>query len=155
MPGPPPTPTETLEARGSWRANVRAAEPRDAVVIPDPPIHLDEEGMAEWARLVPLLERRRTISEVARGALAGLCQAWSVHVWASKRLNDERKKKRPKLMDLRRWASLSAESFREYMRAGQEFGLTPASKARVQAEGVSGDDGDGATLRFFDGSALG
>src|SRR5690349_20715838 len=131
MAGNKPVPTETLKARGSWRAKTRPNEPGDEVAAPECPAFLAGEARAEWERLVPLLLDRRTMSLAAAGALAGLCQQWAVFVESSRKLNALIADPQAKAMDLRRWSSLANESYGHYLRTVTEFGLTPASKARV------------------------
>jgi len=137
-----------LKARGSWRAEGRLAEPTDEVVVPTCPDWLDKEGRAEWRRLAPLLKRRRTVSKAARGVLAVLCQNWSLLVRAGRKLNELLEDPESDQKAVRRWAVLSNEATKNYLRAAAEFGLSPAAKARVRpAEAPEKEDDDAE--RFF------
>ncbi len=53
--GPAPTPTETLKARGSWRAKIRDGEPEFKNGKPSCPKFLPAEARAEWRRQVKAL----------------------------------------------------------------------------------------------------
>lgn len=149
MPSKNPLPTEVLKARGTYRKDRRPGEPGDEVDAPDCPEFLDGEGRAEWERLVPLLLERRTMSLAAAGTLAGMCQNWSLFVEASKRLNALIVDPKAKAMDLRRWSTLAHETYGHYLRAVQEFGLTPASKAKVQASPAKAKKDDNGKSRYF------
>jgi P27 family predicted phage terminase small subunit len=131
--GPAPTPTEVLKARGSWRAKARAGEPADEVAAPRPPDWLDAEAVAEWKRLVPLLKQRRTVYRSCRGALAVMCDAWSLFCRAVRQRDALLAGAVPDALAVRRWAAIAAEAQATYLKVAQEFGLTPASRARVQA----------------------
>lgn len=149
-----PLPVDTLKARDSWRANGHTEMPRDEVAAPDRPDWLDPEARAEWGRLVPLLEKRRTLSRESRGVLAGLCQHWSLYVRACERLNELMIDPDVAGMDLRRWTAIANESYKHYLKSAQEFGLTPASWSRVQIP-PEPEKTDDDSLRYFDGAALG
>lgn len=142
MPGQAPTPRRILEARGSWRAKLAADEPADKVQVPTCPDWLDAEGRAEWKRLSPLLRKRGTVHRISRGVLAGLCQVWSQFVKASRELNRLLHDANADPLLIRRWSAISRESFTNYLRAAGEFGLTPASKTRVQVTGNHNASGD-------------
>lgn len=148
--GKPPAPTRVLEARGSWRAKLNKGEPQDEVALPQCPDWLDEEGKAEWKRLAPLLKKRGTVSKLARGVLAGLCENWSLFVGAALRANEALKDGSDPLK-VRRWSITADAAYRAYLRAALEFGLTPASKTRVRPGKVTkakGEDGQDKA-KFF------
>jgi hypothetical protein len=85
--------------------------------------------------------------------LAGLCQHWSVFVRASL-LANQALDRGDDAMAVRRWNITANQAYMLYVRAALEFGLTPASKARVKAgEGASGPINE--EVKLFDGTALG
>ena len=45
--------------------------------VPECPAHLDEVARAEWARIVPLLDKARLITPAFRAIVAQYCVAWS------------------------------------------------------------------------------
>jgi P27 family predicted phage terminase small subunit len=160
MPGPPPTPSEVLRARGSWRAKTRKGEPTDEVAVPTCPDHLDGEAKAEWKRLAKFLKDRRTISKACRGLLAGMCSLWSAHVKATKKVSELMDNPESSATTIRRWAAIQSDTFKVYLWAAQEFGIPPASRSRVEAiperpaSGVISRNRDGDKSRFFRGDNL-
>jgi P27 family predicted phage terminase small subunit len=90
--GPKPLPANVHKLRGNAShkplASLLDDIVRPDVEIPECPQHLDEEAMAEWARITPHLERLGLISQLDRAALVGYCQAWSDYVWAARRIAD-------------------------------------------------------------------
>lgn len=57
-------------------------EPKPLKGAPTPPTWLDAEGKAEWARVVPELDRIGLLTKVDRQVLATLCQTWADYVEA-------------------------------------------------------------------------
>lgn len=147
--GPAPTPSETLKARGTFREDRRRGEPDDDVALTTCPDWLDDEGKAEWKRLAPLLKKRRTVSKAACGVLAVLCESWSRYIKASTQLHKVMSCDDPDVLAASRWSGIAVSAGAAYLKAAAEFGLAPASRARVQATpGKEQKEGDGKA-RFF------
>lgn len=85
MPGPPPTPTKTLEARGSWRAKTRSAEPASDGVLPECPAVLAGEARREWERALSNLDRMGILDQFDMALVSGYCMAWARLVKAESR----------------------------------------------------------------------
>jgi phage terminase small subunit len=130
MKGPPPIPTEILKARGSWRAKKRANEPQAPVGAPDPPRFLDRAAREEWHRLVKLLVSLRVLTPADRAALAVLCCAWSDFCDRKRRRGESEKQFSLRLRN-------AADTL---LQVGQQFGLTPASRTRVNAAPAPAED---------------
>ena len=134
----PKTPTSVLLKRGSWRGRQRAeAEqsaapaPRLPVKAPTAPTWLSTEARREWKRVVPALEKLGILHEAHRGALVCLCESWSMYRRCDERLRE---------LELGTQAAQYVAKCRAveqaaYLRACSEFGLTPASLARVTPAG--------------------
>jgi P27 family predicted phage terminase small subunit len=148
MPGPAPTPTAILAARGSWRADERINEPQDAVAAPECPRWLKGEARKEWFRVVPILLARRTLSEADFGHLSGMCQWWGEYVNAVRRVRQLRGTFAGHPIDHPR--VLKSQAWKEYAKAAQQFGLSPASRTRVSA--ASGKPTNDKS-RFFGGQS--
>jgi P27 family predicted phage terminase small subunit len=128
--GPAPTPTQILKLRGSWRGSARKDEPKAPKTPPAEARWLDREGKAEWARVTETLKGMDLLSSADRAILVGMCQNWSLFVRVSKQLN--RAKGPAALLELRGLISVAAEAYRNYSHGCQQFGLSPASRSRVQ-----------------------
>lgn len=135
MPGPPPTPTNVLAMRGSWRAKTRTGEPQIHPGMPDMPEYLDEAARAEWARIAPALAAVKVLSPLDGSVLGDYCQATADVDRLTRAVREEGEiiktprgfdAKNPKLTILR-------EARTRQRKAALELGMTPASRTRVQA----------------------
>jgi P27 family predicted phage terminase small subunit len=131
--GPAPTPTAIARARGGPRRKNRRNEPVVDVESPGCPEWLKGEAKKEWDRIVPLLLQRHTLALGDRGQLAGMCFWWGEFVKARSAIN---KRRRFKLHLIEHPRVIMGQAWKEYAKAAREFGLSPASKARVQSEPV-------------------
>lgn len=140
--GPPPTPTNILKARGSWRAEKREAdgEVQFEQGRPTCPAWLSKEAKAEWSRQVTQLEAAGILTLADRAVLAAYCEAWGEFATIARAI-DER-------VDLATknggagviWATLIAEGLvnaknraaERLLRLAGQFGFSPAARARVK-----------------------
>jgi P27 family predicted phage terminase small subunit len=124
----------------------------DAVESPECPSWLKGESRREWFRVVPILLARKTLGQADFGHLAGMCDWWGQYVMARLRVRKLGSKSyKGHLMDHPRVVMNTA--WKEYSKAAQQFGLSPASKARVSASDGSGKEPAGKG-RFFAGPKL-
>jgi len=148
--GAPPTPTAILHARGSKRAKYRNIhEPRPAPSLPKMPSWLDDIGRKEWRRMVPMLHKLGVLTKLDKSALASMCQSWSEYIHAIQAIREmgelvEAAEGRPHLNPM---VKVRDSAFDKWRRMAREFGLTPASRPRIQANEPEGDK-DGVD-RFF------
>ncbi|MFC8155857.1 phage terminase small subunit P27 family [Streptomyces cinereoruber] len=87
--GPVPQPDNVRALRGNpggRPAPQRVTAPPSA---PDIPSWLDEEGQAEWARVVPQLDALGVLAKVDRAVLSAYCAAWSKFVAAEQLLQGD------------------------------------------------------------------
>lgn len=134
-----PMPPEVREARGLPPAGASPTVPR--MTLPpaeggprEPPEWLDDEAVEEWRRVVPTLEAARVLADVDYSALAQYCHEWGVSVRAARQLKREGLTKRTghggskpnPLIKISKEARMTA------LRIATEFGLTPASRAKVK-----------------------
>lgn len=117
-------------------------EPRPDPALPEPPIELDADALAEWDRLAPQLFRYGLLTHVDRGALAVCCAAYGTWVQAERELKRLREEKPDTLGGMLDTTSngnriqhpvmgVRNTAMREYMRVAGEFGLTPVSRTRI------------------------
>jgi P27 family predicted phage terminase small subunit len=143
--GPAKTPTQKLDARGSWVAKTRKKEPPANPGHPECPKWLTGEAREQWDRMIADLEPRKLLSKSYRESLALFCEAWGEFVDLVGKI--------AKLvvvdaeyMSLVRLKNAAAERVN---RMGQQFGYSPSAKAGVtQEDGTTKTDGK---LRFFAG----
>ena len=135
MPGPPPIPTEILKIRGSRLPGRRGNEPKPQIEAPDCPEWLPQLAREEWDRLVPQLLAQRLLTKLDQGALASLCVAYSMIVQCQRVIDEEGMTywtangaivKRPEVGILVQ----AQATHKAYL---QQFGMTPASRAGVNA----------------------
>ena len=69
-PGPPPTPTEKLQRRGSWRAKTRPEEPRPKAARPRAPAWLSKDAKAVFQAVVRQLYAEGMVARTDENALA-------------------------------------------------------------------------------------
>ncbi len=147
--GPPPTPTNILARRGSWRAQRNPSEPRPEPGRPRCPRWLDAGAKAAWKHLVPQLDRLGVLTPLDRHALARYCQLWSRWRRAEEFLRDQGDTHLVKDADGRvkgvraypqvRIANQLAE---QLLRLEQQFGMTPSARSRLEVPGCAGEDTD-------------
>ena len=138
--GRAPTPTATLEARGSWRAKTRRGEPRPATRLPACPRSLKGEARAEWRRQGKHMVAMGIIAESDRALLAVWCQAWAEFIALIDATEGPELRRRDAAAD-------------RLMKASDRLGFSPAARTRVRAEREAREGGDGKA-RFF-GQAAG
>ena len=133
MPGPPKTPTNILNMRGSWRGGARDKEPEPDRSVPECPEWLLDDAKSKWVELVPQLAAMGVLGTCDRGALARYCQ-----LWARWRAVEEAGG------DTNQSLKLSAA----LIRLEKEFGLTPAARAGLAVEKADPQENRGKG-RFF------
>lgn len=133
MRGRKPLPKTILKLRNSSalnKARHKHTEPVAPKGCPSCPRWLNKEGKAEWRRVTESLKAMGILSRSDRAVLAGLCQNWSLFVRTSRQLNDLTELGR----DARPVATTNAEAYRNYLRACEQFGLTPSARTRIDVD---------------------
>jgi P27 family predicted phage terminase small subunit len=130
--GRKPTPTALKVVRGETRpSRLNKNEPKHAPRAPGCPSWLRPEAKAEWRRVVPELDRVGMLARVDRAALTAYCVCWALMVEADRDVQEhgvvlEEGKRNPSL--------LTAKDMATQVRLfAAEFGLTPSSRARMDA----------------------
>ena len=137
-----PTAIKVIEGNpGKRPINDREAKPTRG--IPDPPSDLDADGLAEWQRVAPELERAGLLSKIDRMALAAYCDACARWVQA-RRLIREEAARNPTYEGLiiqgahGGWVQNPAlvvanKAMSDVIRYCAEFGMTPSARSRIAA----------------------
>ena len=146
--GRPPTPTNILKTRGSWRAKRNPGEPVVEVERPTCPAWMSAPAKRVWRELVPQLEAMRVLARVDRGALARYCTTFSrwreAEIYLAdngstyEQVNEQFSKDGALLSSTKTRAvqpevRVASECARELGRLEQCFGLTPSARSRLVA----------------------
>lgn len=154
---PKPTRVRELEGNPSKRPyNRREPQPTEGRVTC--PSWLSTKGKAEWKRITPELRRMRLLTIVDRAALAAYCQAYAELEEATEILNREgriiivpityrdKQTGEEKISGEKRVAhpanKLQRDGFARVKQFLAEFGLTPASRAKLEGPVQESDNND-------------
>ncbi len=124
-----------LEGNPGKRA-VNKKEPKPIVAIPECPQHLVGPARTEWKRATVELATLKIISKVDRAALTAYCMAWGQLVQASNKLKKEGEViiSDKGGMYQNPWVAIRNRAMDQVVKISAEFGMTPASRARVKTE---------------------
>lgn len=138
--GPARAAKEILKLRGSKRAKRRESAPDADGRRPRRPQWLTGEGRAVWDRLVKRLEQMGVLDSVDREALARYCTLWVRWREAEKELKsgeaviESTTKEGNPYLQQSPWVGIANKLAVELRRLEQEFGMTPAARARVEVK---------------------
>lgn len=104
--------------------------------LPKPPGHLNRYGKHEWNRIIPVLQKVSMLTEADLTSLAAYCQAYGTWVEA------EKLKKAMGLTTTtdkgnviqRPEVGIANTSMANMISIAKEFGMTPASRTKVEVE---------------------
>jgi len=161
--GKRPLPTAIKKLRGNpGHRAINDAEPAPANGAPDIPQGLSELAIAEWNSIVPQLEHLGVLSNIDGKALGAYCECYAEWVQAKKEVTDRGILIREIVYDkngkeignkLRRNPAIPVKNDAlKLMKAFLiEFGLTPASRARLHiVKPAEPDEMDLYLARKFD-----
>lgn len=134
--GRKPSPTALRRANGNpGKRGYNAAEPLPPDGLPDCPPHLSSVAQDEWHRLAPGLFDMGVLTIVDRAALAAYCQCYGRWVEAEERMRETPAMIRTPSGYVQQspWMSVANKQLELMGRYMAEFGMTPASRSRVQA----------------------
>jgi P27 family predicted phage terminase small subunit len=140
-----PVPDNVRALRGNPGKRKPPSRPKAVVAQPSKPTDLKGEGLAEWNRVTPELERMGLLSRIDRGALLLYCASFGLWHETWRRImadgpvtEDERKlpRKHPLWQVYRDSAALVAS-------LAKDLGLTPASRGRMTVPEKDEEGGDG------------
>lgn len=154
---PKPTALKILEGNPGHRPIDLRAEPTPAPNIPECPEFLDAVAKKEWFRLCNELHELGLLTNLDRSALGACCSAYSQWAWAEIEIGKLSKlrtaiqaglhRKRTKVSRERAdkevnrlWGELCTarglrkNAMKEMTSAGDQLGLSPASRTRIRVE---------------------
>lgn len=140
-PAPKPTSLRVLEGNPAKRP-LPANEPCPAPNEPHMPEYLDREARREWKRLVPILQSMRVLTVADGIELGNLCQAYSLLSQAHKSMQQATKAGGSGLLMKTPGGYVQQSPLLGIIntqveiitRLSREFGLTPASRTRLEAQ---------------------
>lgn len=152
-PGPKPTSTAALAARGSWRASARiaAGEPQAEVSAPECPDWLSDEARIAWHYLIPLLLRSKIVAQLDRNALARYCQTWARWKECEIYLNENGSMGQGPMGETKEvpHSALALRLGDALTKMEDRFGLTPSSRASIGNTMMKDDEKPTTKARFF------
>ena len=153
--GPPPKPTalKVLEGNpGKQKLNKSEPMPPAMNAVPKPPARLLKEAKAEWKRLAPTLVSLGLLTEADITAFAELCQNYGYYLITDKKILDlgdagiTAMQKTPSgYVQQHPLLSLRRQYYEQWRKGLADFGLTPASRARLTTNDTPGSSGVGSS----------
>jgi P27 family predicted phage terminase small subunit len=149
-PGRKPTPTKLRLLRGNpGKRPLPQGEPTPRVAAPAAPSHVSREAKREWRRTAKLLVELGLLTHVDRAALAMYCEAWGRWVEAEHALQEYGLiVKSPSGYPMQSpYLAVANRAMDQVRLLLGEFGMSPASRTRVQALEPAEDDAFERLLR--------
>lgn len=127
-------------------------EPQPKPSLPPCPAELSPDAKREWRRVSKSLHSLGLLTAIDRAALAAYCQAWARWLDAERQLTKFGAIiKSPNGYPLQSpYLGIARDAVQQMRAFLTEFGMTPASRARLQTATPQGPDADAAAeQRFF------
>lgn len=134
---PKPTNIERAEGNPGHRP-INTREPKPMEVRPQMPRYLDAQARKEWRRLCPMLERMRVLTEADGIGLASLCVDYSLLQQVQADLAKTGllvKNSKTGMIHQNPLLNIASVVSGRVARGLREFGLTPASRSKIQVAG--------------------
>lgn len=151
--GPAPTPTRLKEVRGNpGKRKISKLEPKPQPIAPEIPAWMDPENYNQeqckeigvlkfakeyWEQEAEKLERLGLFSEIDQGTFAGICLNYGKWVHAELMVikhGSAVKMKGSGYIQQHPYVSIANSAYKEYRLSAAEFGLTPASRTRIDVK---------------------
>lgn len=141
--GPPRKPTALKILQGSFRPHLAAPhEPKPEIEIPPVPAQLSDEAKVEWGRISQELVQLGLLTRIDQAQLAAYCEfrADFLHACTMCQAKDGQDRKVIKTAAgnfvENPYYSIKKRSAEMMHKFATEFGLSPASRTRINAEPV-------------------
>lgn len=151
-------PTELKKQRGTLRKDrLNENEPKLPSVIPPIPTWLSEDGQKAFSELSNLLHDMSVLTQADELALTLLCDAYSEYKKAKEVVNElgatmeVTSREGNSKSVIRPEVQIANQSFVRVFQLLKEFGLTPSSRAKVNAIENQGNTPDVKIENFFNG----
>lgn len=155
--GRKPKPTHLKLLTGNpGRRPLNVNEPRPVRALPQPPDELNLDAKKEWLRVADELYQIGMLTSLDRGALAAYCQAYGRWIMAERHLNAMAHGNQSGLLikamngqpAYNPLVGIANKAMADMVRYCTEFGMTPSSRSRIQAELIA-DDNDDPAAKYF------
>jgi P27 family predicted phage terminase small subunit len=136
MAGRKPLPTHLKLVKGTARPHrLNKAEPQPAILVPEPPAHLDERARAKFTAMAETLARHGLMTELDTGALARYAVVWCrwIEVEAEVKRRGPIVKTEGGNIIQNPYLSVANKCLLQMAQIESEFGLTPSSRSRIRA----------------------
>ncbi|WP_254513888.1 phage terminase small subunit P27 family [Anatilimnocola floriformis] len=111
------------------------ADPDSIKGMPAQPPILRGEALAEWRRMISLLDKAGILTTIDGAALTMYCLSWARYVQAEQKLHEQGPVFEANgFLRLSPWAKISDEAAKQCRALLIEFGFTPASRHRVDIQ---------------------
>jgi len=133
--GPPKKPSALKVVQGTFRKD---REPRSPVDLepgtPGPPDGMSRAALACWERITPKLVQARVLTELDREMLAAYCECWATYWELKVIVQEEGYTTMGSRGNLRPHPAVGVMTtmLDNVIRLAREFGLTPASRCRIE-----------------------
>lgn len=153
-PGRKPKPTHLKLLTGTAqpsRINKNEPQPAQGERVPSCPAHLGGRAATEWKRIAKELHDLKILTRVDVKALAAYCEAYALWVQADGLLKDYNMKNSANanllvtptgVMKTHPYVDQLRQHRADMVKFAAEFGITPSSRARVNAPGAQGGGGE-------------
>jgi P27 family predicted phage terminase small subunit len=151
-----PKPSALKELTGNPGKAPIQNEPKPPSGYPDAPEWLDDIAMAEWNRLMPILDKMNVITLADRNAVAAYCQSYSMYVKAVEDIsrNGFTVEGHRGVMSKNPAVQVQRDSLDQMNRWGAKLGLSPVDRVRLSVTPDDAEDGpDASVLSLLSGGA--
>ena len=159
--GPAPKPTELKKLEGNpGKRALNTHEPQYIGRLPGWPRELrgEKAALKEYRRVCRLLVASRVATEADWNSLVALCMAWQDVMTARERMASptfERVRETAQGYEYANpWIGIHNTALKQYRGLAAEFGLTPASRTRIQTPAVTEEDEFAAFLGRRNGDGM-
>ena len=146
---PRPTAIKILEGEPN-KDRINLNEPKPKLSRPTCPKHLSGVARYEWRRIVPELEALGLLTQIDKAALAAYCQAYGRWVIAERKLSELASMSPDKMAYLYKTVSgnliinpllsVANKALEQMHKFLIEFGMTPASRSKINVSKQESDD---------------
>ncbi|MEG6403129.1 phage terminase small subunit P27 family, partial [Enterobacter kobei] len=155
MSGPPKTPTHLRLVRGNpSKRPINENEPKPAAGVPPTPKHFDKQGKYWFRRMAEELDALGVMSQLDARALELLVEVYTeyrhhcdtleregyTYAVYSDEEPDEGKEREIRMIKAHPAAIMKADAWKRLRAMLGEFGMTPASRSKVNAKGPDAVD---------------
>jgi P27 family predicted phage terminase small subunit len=123
------------------RRRLNAGEPKPPSAVPSPPAHLNAAARREWRRMAPLLASLGLLSRLDRAALAAYCATyarWAASEAAIAKSGTIVAAPKSGTPMVNPYLGVAERALDRMAKLLTEFGLTPSSRARIDAGAPAG-----------------